>query len=78
MATKKTTTGSTRTARTPVSAPKISRASAAGSGPTDSGEELVGRDAVAHRAYELFLARGGQHGHDVEDWLAAERELAKN
>jgi len=33
-------------------------------------------DAVAARAYELFLARGGEHGRDVEDWLRAERELA--
>jgi len=35
------------------------------------------RDAVARRAFELFLARGGVHGHDVEDWLAAERELRR-
>lgn len=33
--------------------------------------------AVARRAFELFLARGGAHGHDVEDWLAAERELRR-
>jgi hypothetical protein len=33
--------------------------------------------AVARRAFELFLARGGVHGHDVEDWLAAERELRR-
>jgi hypothetical protein len=26
-------------------------------------------------AYELFLARGCEHGHDIEDWLQAEREL---
>ncbi|HEY0252318.1 MAG TPA: DUF2934 domain-containing protein [Kofleriaceae bacterium] len=32
-------------------------------------------DAVAAKAYELFLARGGEHGHDVEDWLAAEAQL---
>ena len=32
-------------------------------------------EAVACRAYELFLERGGEHGHDVEDWLRAEREL---
>lgn len=32
-------------------------------------------EAVARRAYELFLARGGAHGRDVEDWLRAEREL---
>jgi Protein of unknown function (DUF2934) len=32
-------------------------------------------DRVALRAYELFLARGGQHGRDIEDWLEAEREI---
>jgi hypothetical protein len=32
-------------------------------------------DQIAGRAYELFEARGGQHGHDLEDWLTAEREL---
>jgi Protein of unknown function (DUF2934) len=30
---------------------------------------------VARRAFELFCARGAEHGHDVEDWLQAEREL---
>jgi len=32
-------------------------------------------EAIARRAYELFLERGGEHGHDVDDWLRAEREL---
>lgn len=30
---------------------------------------------VARRAYDLYLARGRTDGHDVEDWLQAEREL---
>lgn len=30
---------------------------------------------IRRRAYELFLARGAVHGHDVADWLRAEREL---
>jgi hypothetical protein len=30
---------------------------------------------VASRAYDLYLARGCEHGYDVEDWLQAEREL---
>ena len=30
---------------------------------------------IRGRAYELYLARGAQPGHDVEDWLQAEREL---
>lgn len=32
-------------------------------------------DIIRVRAYELYLARGGTHGQDLEDWLAAEREL---
>jgi hypothetical protein len=32
-------------------------------------------DAIAARAYQLFLERGGEHGRELEDWLAAEREL---
>ena len=32
---------------------------------------------VARRAYDRYLARGGDHGHDVDDWLQAERELRK-
>ncbi len=32
-------------------------------------------DQIAERAYQLFEARGGQHGQDVDDWLTAEREL---
>jgi hypothetical protein len=30
---------------------------------------------VARRAFELYCERGCQDGHDVEDWLNAEREL---
>jgi hypothetical protein len=32
-------------------------------------------DAIAARAYQLFLERGGEHGRELDDWLAAEREL---
>lgn len=31
--------------------------------------------AIARRAYQLFEARGGEPGRDVEDWLAAEQEF---
>lgn len=55
------------------------RVSRAASTPAVWGQEGTkpDRDAVARRAFELFLARGGAHGHDVEDWLAAERELRR-
>ena len=33
------------------------------------------RERIAMRAYELYLARGGTDGMDMEDWLVAEREL---
>lgn len=32
---------------------------------------------IAHRAYELYLARGCEHGHDVDDWFQAEGELRR-
>jgi Protein of unknown function (DUF2934) len=33
---------------------------------------------IASRAYDLYLARGCEHGHDVDDWLQAERELQRD
>jgi hypothetical protein len=33
----------------------------------------VSRQEIAQAAYELFERRGCVPGHDVEDWLAAER-----
>jgi hypothetical protein len=31
---------------------------------------------INHRAYEIYLQRGGQQGSDVSDWLNAEQELS--
>jgi hypothetical protein len=31
--------------------------------------------AIRQRAYELFERRGGEPGHELEDWLQAEHEL---
>ena len=33
---------------------------------------VIDRDELARLAYELYERRGGEHGHDVEDWLEAE------
>ena len=30
---------------------------------------------IARRAYDLYLARGREPGHQLDDWLEAEREL---
>ena len=41
-------------------------------------ETHVDPKAIAERAYQLYLARGGEDGHDFEDWVCAEQELRKN
>jgi len=33
------------------------------------------QEKIRLRAYELFEARGRQHGHDLDDWLQAEAEI---
>ena len=33
------------------------------------------RRAIEERAYQLFLARGQEAGHDLEDWFEAEAEI---
>lgn len=30
---------------------------------------------IAKRAYQLYLKRGADHGHAIDDWLQAEREI---
>ena len=40
-----------------------------------SSQVPVDREAVARLAHELYLRRGCEPGHDVEDWLSAERIL---
>jgi hypothetical protein len=32
-------------------------------------------DRIARRAHEIYEARGGADGRNVEDWLQAEREI---
>jgi Protein of unknown function (DUF2934) len=33
------------------------------------------RQQIATLAYLIFLARGSEDGHDLDDWLQAEQEL---
>jgi hypothetical protein len=30
---------------------------------------------IARRAHELYMTRGSNNGHDIDDWLQAEREI---
>jgi hypothetical protein len=48
--------------------------------PTQSSEtnhesERASDDRIRQRAYERYEERGGGHGHDMEDWLEAERDM---
>jgi hypothetical protein len=33
------------------------------------------REKIEARAHEIYLARGAEPGHELEDWLQAENEL---
>jgi DUF2934 family protein len=57
---------------TKTSAPKLARARK-----SSSTAELpaLSYDVIAERAYVRFCERGHEHGHDLEDWIAAEHEL---
>lgn len=46
-----------------------------GASKTPSQAVTLDVDDVTRRAYDLYLARGRQAGHDVDDWIQAEREL---
>jgi hypothetical protein len=43
--------------------------------PVEKTPPLQPHDAIAKRAYELYVQRGGEPGRDWEDWFAAERDL---
>jgi hypothetical protein len=32
-------------------------------------------EEIAEAAYHRYIQRGGQHGHDFDDWIDAERSL---
>ena len=34
-------------------------------------------EQIRCRAYEIYERRGGQDGHDIEDWLQAEADLGQ-
>ena len=38
---------------------------------------LPTKEQIERRAYHLYIERGGENGHDLEDWFAAERELTE-
>jgi hypothetical protein len=59
-------------------APGGSNETRQGSASSDAPRRDTGEDAIARRAYQRFEERGREHGHDVDDWLEAERDLNKS
>ena len=41
------------------------------------GQSCPTPEQVARLAYDIYERRGRRDGHDVEDWLSAERVLAR-
>src|SRR5688572_4348667 len=41
----------------------------------DAGDSPIDRDAVAARAYALYVRRGMKPGREIDDWIEAERQL---
>ena len=37
--------------------------------------KLPTEEQIRARAHEIYLARGGEPGHEIDDWLQAEYEL---
>jgi Protein of unknown function (DUF2934) len=45
--------------------------------PEASAGNLASHEDIRRRAYEIYLERGEQPGHDLDNWLQAERELQR-
>jgi len=45
------------------------------SGIADMNSASPTHEEIAERAYQIFLERGAEDGHDLEDWYRAEAEL---
>jgi len=41
----------------------------------DIGSLELTEELIRQRAYHFYEQRGGEHGHDLEDWLKAEAEI---
>lgn len=50
---------------------------AAASGAFAQVRDTPSYDEIAEAAYRRYLNRGGSHGMDIDDWVAAEQELRR-
>lgn len=45
--------------------------------PLEPAASTAAHNAIARRAHALWVARGSPHGSPLEDWLEAERQIAR-
>jgi hypothetical protein len=45
--------------------------------PPSSIKQPISEELIRRRAFDLYEARGCEDGHDLDDWLEAETELAR-
>ncbi|PYU68169.1 MAG: hypothetical protein DMG49_16700 [Acidobacteria bacterium] len=45
---------------------------------TDNKLAPYSEERIRQRAYEIYLARGCEDGHDLSDWIEAERALKES
>jgi hypothetical protein len=64
-----------KAAGTPVRASRARTVRASSTPSPQDASSTVSDEDIARRAYEIFLARNGEPGDPLEDWLQAEREL---
>ena len=63
-----------KTVKAKETAPKSVTAKA--TSPKSASKSAPTFEDIAKRSYEIYLARGAEPGHEVEDWLTAEAELS--
>ena len=42
----------------------------------DVAQDVALQHKIRSRAYELYQQRGGENGHELDDWLQAESEMS--
>jgi hypothetical protein len=60
--------------RAPV-VPKKSKVEPPKTEPLKNTDSLPIEERIRQRAHEIYLARGGEDGQEMSDWLQAEREI---
>lgn len=45
---------------------------------SDNNKKARTQKEIELRAYEIYLQRGGENGNELDDWLAAEKELTES